>query len=175
MTFNALRERRTFSKLQEVLPPPNLVAVQKESFDWFLSEGLSETLADISPIEDFTGNLALLFEGHRFEEPKFDEEECKAKDLDYSRPLFVTVVFHNKETGEIKQQSVFMGDFPMMTEKGTFIINGTERVVVSQLVRSPGVYFDKSIDKTTDRDIFACKIIPARGAWLEFDNDKKDT
>ncbi|MGH2748928.1 MAG: DNA-directed RNA polymerase subunit beta [Actinomycetota bacterium] len=175
MTFNALRERRSFSKLVEVLPPPNLVAVQKESFDWFLSEGLAETLGDISPIEDFTGNLALLFERHRFEEAKFDEEECKAKDLDFSRPLFVTAVFHNKETGEIKQQSVFMGDFPMMTEKGTFIINGTERVVVSQLVRSPGVYFDKSVDKTTDKDIYACKIIPARGAWLEFDTDKRDT
>ena len=175
MTFNALRERRSFAKLTEVLPPPNLIAVQKDSFEWFLNQGLLETLNDISPIEDFTGNLALLFEGHRFEDPKFDEDECKAKDLDYSRPLFVTAVFHNKETGEIKQQSVFMGDFPMMTQKGTFIINGTERVVVSQLVRSPGVYFDHSVDKTTDKDIYACKIIPARGAWLEFDNDKKDT
>ncbi len=175
MTFNALRERRSFAKLEEVLPPPNLVAVQRESFDWFLNEGLAETMADISPIEDFTGNLALLFEGHRFEEAKFDEEECKAKDLDFSRPLFVTAVFHNKETGEIKQQNVFMGDFPMMTSKGTFIINGTERVVVSQLVRSPGVYFDHDVDKATDKDIYACKIIPARGAWLEFDNDKKDT
>jgi DNA-directed RNA polymerase subunit beta len=175
LTFNALRERRSFAKLEEVLPPPNLVSVQKESFDWFLNEGLADTLGDISPIEDFTGNLALLFEGHRFEEPKFDEDECKAKDLDYSRPLFVTATFANKETGEIKTQSVFMGDFPMMTGKGTFIINGTERVVVSQLVRSPGVYFDRSVDKTTDKDIFGCKIIPARGAWLEFDTDKRDT
>ena len=175
MSFNALRERRTFAKLGEVLPPPNLVAVQKESFEWFLNEGLADTLGDISPIEDFTGNLALLFEGHRFEEAKFDEDECKAKDLDFSRPLFVTATFANKETGEIKTQSVFMGDFPMMTSKGTFIINGTERVVVSQLVRSPGVYFDRSVDKTTDKDIFGCKIIPARGAWLEFDTDKRDT
>jgi DNA-directed RNA polymerase subunit beta len=171
---NALRERRTFSKLSEVLPPPNLLSVQRESFNWFLNKGLGETLRDISPIEDFTGNLALQFLNHRFEDPKFDEDECKEKDMTYSRPLFVTAAFINKETGEIKEQTVFMGDFPMMTDKGTFIINGTERVVVSQLVRSPGVYFDKSIDKTSDKDIYACKIIPARGAWLEFETDKKD-
>ncbi|MFN2588183.1 MAG: DNA-directed RNA polymerase subunit beta, partial [Actinomycetota bacterium] len=133
-----------------------------------------ETLRDISPVEDFTGNLALQFLSHRFEDPKFDEDECKEKDMTFSRPLFVTAAFINKETGEIKEQTVFMGDFPMMTDKGTFIINGTERVVVSQLVRSPGVYFDKSIDKTSDKDIFACKVIPARGAWLEFETDKKD-
>ncbi len=176
MPFNALRERRTFSKLQEVLPPPNLISVQKESFEWFLSEGLGEALKDISPIEDFTGNLALQFLGHEFKDPKFNEDECKEKDLDYSRPLFVTAAFINKETGEIKEQTVFMGDFPMMTEKGTFIINGTERVIVSQLVRSPGVYFDRTVDKTSpDKDIYSCKVIPARGAWLEFETDKKDT
>ncbi|MDQ3940200.1 MAG: DNA-directed RNA polymerase subunit beta, partial [Actinomycetota bacterium] len=174
MSSNALRDRRSFAKLAEVLPPPNLISVQKESFNWFLDQGLGETLRDISPVEDFTGNLALQFMSHRFEEPKFDEDECKEKDMTYSRPLFVTSAFINKETGEIKEQTVFMGDFPMMTEKGTFIINGTERVVVSQLVRSPGVYFDKSIDKTSDKDIYACKIIPARGAWLEFETDKKD-
>jgi DNA-directed RNA polymerase subunit beta len=172
---NAVRERRTFAKLEEVLPPPNLISVQRESFDWFLNEGLKETLRDISPIEDFTGNLALQFLDHRFEQPKFDEDECKEKDLDFSRPLFVTAAFINKETGEIKEQTVFMGDFPMMTEKGTFIINGTERVVVSQLVRSPGVYFDRDVDKTSDKDIFSCKLIPARGAWLEFETDKRDT
>jgi DNA-directed RNA polymerase subunit beta len=175
LSFNALRERRSFAKLTEVLPPPNLISVQKESFDWFISEGLGETLAEISPVEDFTGNLALQFLGHEFKDPKFDEDECKEKDMTFSRPLFVTAAFINKETGEIKEQTVFMGDFPMMTEKGTFIINGTERVVVSQLVRSPGVYFDRSIDKTSDKDIFSCKIIPARGAWLEFETDKKDT
>ena len=130
MSFNALRERRTFAKLQEVLPPPDLISVQKESFKWFLEEGLKDTLNDMSPIEDFTGNLALQFLSHRFEPPKFDEDECKEKDLDFSRPLFVTAAFINKETGEIKEQTVFMGDFPMMTDKGTFIINGTERVVV---------------------------------------------
>ncbi len=175
MSSNAVRERRTFAKLTEVLPPPNLISVQRESFDWFLDRGLGETLRDISPVEDFTGNLALQFVGHHFEDPKFDEDECKEKDMTFSRPLFVEAEFYNKETGEIKRQTVFMGDFPMMTEKGTFIINGTERVVVSQLVRSPGVYFDRSIDKTSDKDIFACKIIPARGAWLEFETDKKDT
>ena len=174
MSSNAVRERRTFAKLTEVLPPPNLISVQKESFDWFLNVGLGETLRDISPVEDFTGNLALQFVGHHFEEPKFDQDECREKDMTFSRPLFVESEFYNKETGEIKRQTVFMGDFPMMTDKGTFIINGTERVVVSQLVRSPGVYFDKSIDKTSDKDIYACKIIPARGAWLEFETDKKD-
>jgi DNA-directed RNA polymerase subunit beta len=171
---NVLRERHNFAKLAEVLPPPNLISVQKESFDWFINTGLGETLGEISPIADFTDNLALQFITHRFEPPKFDENECKEKDMTYARPLFVTSAFINKETGEIKEQTVFMGDFPMMTEKGTFIINGTERVVVSQLVRSPGVYFDHSIDKTSDKDIFACKIIPARGAWLEFETDKKD-
>src|SRR5919109_2688436 len=170
-----MRERRSFAKLEEVLPPPNLISVQRESFNWFLNEGLKETLNDISPIEDFTGNLALQFINHRFEEPKFNEDECKEKDMTFSRPLFVTAAFINKETGEIKEQTVFMGDFPMMTNKGTFIINGTERVVVSQLVRSPGVYFEKSIDKTSDKDIYSCKIIPARGAWLEFETDKRDT
>ncbi len=143
---NALRDRRSFAKLAEAHPLPNLISVQKESFDWFLNEGLGETLNDISPIEDFTGNLALQFIQHRFEDPKFDEDECKEKDMTFSRPLFVTAAFINKETGEIKEQTVFMGDFPMMTSKGTFIINGTERVVVSQLVRSPGVYFDRSVD-----------------------------
>jgi DNA-directed RNA polymerase subunit beta len=171
---NALRERRTFAKLDEVLQPPNLISVQKESFDWFIRTGLGETLKEISPVEDFTGNLALQFLSHEFKDPKFDEDECKEKDMTFSRPLFVTCAFINKETGEIKEQTVFMGDFPMMTETGTFIINGTERVVVSQLVRSPGVYFDKDIDKTTDKDIYTCKIIPARGAWLEFETDKKD-
>ena len=175
MPFNALRERRSFAKLEEVLPPPNLIEVQKESFNWFLREGLSGALKDISPVEDFTGNLALDFMKHEFKDPKFNEEECKEKDLDYSRPLFVTAAFINKETGEIKEQTVFMGDFPMMTEKGTFIINGTERVIVSQLVRSPGVYYDRAVDKTSpDKDVFSCKVIPARGAWLEFETDKKD-
>src|SRR5207248_526921 len=129
----------------------------------------------ISPIEDFTGNLALEFTEHRFEDPKHTVDECKEKDMTYSAPLFVTAQFMNKATGEIKEQTVFMGDFPMMTDKGTFVINGTERVVVSQLVRSPGVYFSKEPDKTSDKDLFVAKIIPSRGAWLEFEVDKRDT
>src|SRR5256884_6844402 len=157
------------------MPLPDLVAVQRDSFKWFLEEGIAETLTDISPIEDFTGSLKLELADPEFEPPKYSEEECKEKDMTFSAPLFVTATFMNKETGEIKEQTVFMGDFPMMTEKGTFVINGIERVVVSQLVRSPGVYFDRSLDKTSDREIFAAKVIPARGAWLEFETDKKDT
>ena len=168
------RERVSFARFPEILDLPDLLSIQRASFDTFLNEGLKETLRDISPIEDFTGNLQLEFTDHKFEDPKNSIEECKAKDLTYSQPLFVTTHFLNKETGEIKEQTVFMGDFPMMTPKGTFIINGTERVVVSQLVRSPGVYFDRSLDKTSDKEIFTVKVIPARGAWVEFETDKKD-
>ncbi|MCC5698028.1 DNA-directed RNA polymerase subunit beta, partial [Klebsiella pneumoniae] len=119
--------------------------------------------------------MSLSFSDPRFDEVKASVDECKDKDMTYSAPLFVTAEFTNHSTGEIKSQTVFMGDFPMMTDKGTFIINGTERVVVSQLVRSPGVYFDQSVDKTTDKDVYSVKIIPSRGAWLEFDVDKRDT
>jgi DNA-directed RNA polymerase subunit beta len=169
------RERVSFAKLDEVLPLPDLVGIQRESFDWLLSDGLAEVLKEISPIEDFTEQYQLSFRNHRFNEVKHSEEECKDKDMTYSAALFVEAEFVNKATGEIKEQEVFMGDFPMMTERGTFIINGTERVVVSQLVRSPGVYFDRSIDKTSDKDVYLAKIIPSRGAWLEFDVDKRDT
>jgi DNA-directed RNA polymerase subunit beta len=140
-----------------------------------MKEGMREVLEEISPIEDFTEQFQLFFGEHQFKEIKHSEEECKEKDMTYSAPLFVQAEFHNKVTGEFKGQEVFMGDFPMMTSKGTFIINGTERVVVSQLVRSPGVYFDRTIDKTSDKDIYLSKIIPSRGAWLEFDVDKRDT
>jgi len=169
------RQRLSFARFPEIQPVPDLIAIQRESFDWFLHEGLKETFRDMSPVEDFTGNLQLDFGEHRFDPPKHTVQECKEKDMTFSAPLFVTATFMNKETGEIKEQTVFMGDFPMMTEKGTFVINGTERVVVSQLVRSPGVYFDRSLDKTSDREIYAAKVIPARGAWLEFETDKKDT
>jgi DNA-directed RNA polymerase subunit beta len=168
------RRRLSFARFPEIQPVPDLIAIQRDSFRWFLTEGLKETFRDMSPVEDFTGNLQLDFGEHRFDEPKHTVAECKEKDMTFSAPLFVTATFMNKETGEIKEQTVFMGDFPMMTDKGTFIINGTERVVVSQLVRSPGVYFDRSLDKTSDREIFAAKVIPARGAWLEFETDKKD-
>ncbi len=170
-----IRPRRTFAKIPEVKPVPNLIAVQMDSYDWFLGEGLAEVFRDISPIEDFTGNLQVEFGEHHLEKPKYDVEDCKEKDMTYSAPLFVTVRFINRETGEIKEQVVFMGDFPLMSDRGTFIINGTERVVVSQLVRSPGVYFDSEMDKTSDKELFFSKIIPSRGAWLEFETDKKDT
>ncbi len=170
-----VRDRVSFAKIDEVLPLPDLVGIQRESFDWLLAEGLKEVLEEVSPIEDFTEQFQLHFGTHTFKGQKFSEEECKDKDQTFSRPLFVEAMFVNKATGEIKEQEVFMGDFPMMTERGTFIINGTERVVVSQLVRSPGVYFSREPDKTSDRDVYIAKIIPSRGAWLEFDVDKKDT
>jgi len=168
------RVRRSFAKIPEVLEVPNLIALQTTSFDWFLNEGLRDTFRDISPIEDFTGTLAVEFGAHEFGEPKYSVEECKEKDMSYQAPLFVDVRFINKETGEIKEQSVFMGDFPLMTDRGTFVINGTERVVVSQLVRSPGVYYAEELDKTSDKIIHTAKVIPARGAWLELETDRRD-
>jgi DNA-directed RNA polymerase subunit beta len=171
----ARSNRLSFAKLPEVQPVPDLLAVQRDSFELFLESGLRQMFEEVSPIEDFTGNLALELTDHRFGDPIESIEEAKDRDSNYSKPLFVTARFLNRETGEIKEQQVFLGDFPMMTDNGTFIINGTERVVVSQLVRSPGVYYDVSIDKTSDRDLYSGKIIPGRGAWLEFDVDKKET
>jgi DNA-directed RNA polymerase subunit beta len=171
----ASRERLSFSGLPEVLELPDLIAVQRQSFNHFIEEGIAEVLADISPIEDFTGTLKLELADHVFDPPKHTEDECREKDMTYARPLFVTARFMNAATGEIKEQTVFMGDFPMMTDRGTFIINGTERIVVSQLVRSPGVYFGINPDKTQpEKDIVDAKMIPGRGAWLEFEVDKKD-
>ena len=188
--------RPSFAKIREPLGVPNLLALQTASFDWLLgndrwrarvaaalaegrkdvpaSSGLEEIFEEISPIEDFAGSMSLSFRDHRFEPPKYTATQCAENDFTYAAPLFVTAEFMNNETGEIKSQTVFMGEFPLMTDRGTFLINGTERVVVSQLVRSPGVYFDRSIDKTSDKDIFSTKIIPSRGAWLEFEVDKKD-
>ena len=171
----ASRERLSFSKLREVKELPNLIEVQTDSFRWFLEDGVAEVLRDISPIEDFTGQLKLELTDHVFDPPKHSEDECRERDMTYARPLFVTARFMNAQTGEIKEQTVFMGDFPMMTDRGTFIINGTERIVVSQLVRSPGVYFGVTPDKTApEREVIDAKIIPSRGAWLEFEVDKKD-
>jgi DNA-directed RNA polymerase subunit beta len=170
----AAPERLSFRKIPESLPLPDLIAIQRTSFDWLLQRGLRETLDEISPIEDYQQVMKLYFRDHRFEEPKYTVDECRDKDMTYSAPLFVQAEFHNTATGEIKAQTVFMGDFPLMTDKGTFIINGTERVVVSQLVRSPGVYFDSEPDKTSDKELYNCKVIPGRGAWLEFDTDKRD-
>jgi DNA-directed RNA polymerase subunit beta len=176
VTSTAAGERLSFARIREALPLDDLdlVAVQRDSFDWLLEHGLTEVFDEISPIEDSQGRMALGFLNHRFEDPKHTVEECKEKDYTYSRPLFVDAEFLNRDDGTIKVQTVFMGDFPVMTDRGTFVVNGTERVVVSQLVRSPGVYFDRSIEKTTGRDVFACKVIPARGAWLEFEVDKRD-
>jgi DNA-directed RNA polymerase subunit beta len=171
----ARTERLSFAKIPEVLPLPDLLSVQHDSFTWFLERGLREIFEEVSPIEDFTGSLALELTDHRFDQPTLTIDEAKERDSNYSRPLFVTARFVNRQTGEIKEQQVFLGDFPMMTPNGTFIINGTERVVVSQLVRSPGVYFDQALDKTSDRFIYTAKVIPGRGAWLEFDIDKKGT
>lgn len=185
--------RISFAKLREPLEVPGLLDVQIDSFEWLVGSeqwrtkatargdlanpvgGLEEVLAELSPIEDFSGSMSLSFSDPRFDEVKAPVDECKDKDMTYAAPLFVTAEFINNNTGEIKSQTVFMGDFPMMTDKGTFIINGTERVVVSQLVRSPGVYFDSSIDKATEKDLHSVKVIPGRGAWLEFDVDKRDT
>jgi DNA-directed RNA polymerase subunit beta len=169
------RDRVSFSRIPEVLPLPDLIGIQRESFEWLLKDGLAEVLSEVSPIEDFTETYQLIFGKHQFKDIKYSVEECKDRDMTYAAPLFVEAQFINKETGEIKEQEVFMGDFPMMTDKGTFVINGTERVVVSQLVRSPGVYFSKELDKTSDKDIYIAKVIPSRGAWLEFEVDKRDT
>jgi len=167
--------RLSFAKIPKVLDIPDLLIVQKDSFTWFIEEGLKDILQEISPIEDFSGRFSLEFLNHFFEEPLKSLEECKITDSTYSRPLYVTAQFLDRETGQIKQQTVFLGDFPIMSDTGTFIINGTERVIVSQLVRSPGVYFSQEIDKTSDKEIFIGKMIPGRGAWLEFDTDKRDT
>jgi DNA-directed RNA polymerase subunit beta len=182
--------RTSFAKIREPLEVPNLLALQTESFDWLVGNdawkarvandptaqsGLEEILNELSPIEDFSGSMSLSFSNPRFEDVKASIEECKDKDMTYAAPLFVTAEFTNNQTGEIKSQTVFMGDFPVMTRKGTFIINGTERVVVSQLVRSPGVYFDRTLDKASDVDVYSVKVIPGRGAWLEFDIDKRST
>ena len=187
-TVPGARERISFAKIREPIEVPSLLSVQLDSYDWLVDNkggrsaypdggpsGLEDVLTEISPIEDFNGTMSLSFSDPTFEPVKASEEECKEKDQTYAAPLFVTAEFMNHETGEIKSQTVFMGDFPVMTPRGTFIINGTERVVVSQLVRSPGVYFDSTTDKVADREVLGCKVIPSRGAWLEFDIDKRET
>ncbi|NNG66262.1 DNA-directed RNA polymerase subunit beta [Caldanaerobacter subterraneus] len=168
------RTRMSFAKIDEVLEIPDLIEVQKKSYQWFLEEGLKEVFQEISPIESFTGNLALEFVDYRLENnPKYSVEECKDRDTTYAAPLKVKVRLTNRETGEIKESEVFMGDLPLMTDKGTFIINGAERVIVSQLVRSPGVYYDQQFDKFGKKLIFAT-VIPNRGAWLEYEEDSND-
>jgi DNA-directed RNA polymerase subunit beta len=167
----ARRARKTFSRLKHVLDLPNLIDIQKASFSWFMEEGLQETIDDISPIEDYTGTLAVEFGKYEFGEAPVSIKECREKDLTYQVPLSMTVRFVNKDTGEIREQTVFMGDFPMMTKWGTFIINGTERVIVTQLVRSPGAYLMEPKDPT--KQVFVANLMPSRGSWLELEIDKK--
>ena len=168
------RNRRSFAKIPDVMDVPNLIAIQTDSFKWFMSEGLDQAFQDIAPIENNTKDMCVEFGDHRFGDPKYTVDECKEKDVSYQAPLYVEIRYINRETGEIKEQEVFMGDFPRMTNRGTFIINGTERVVVSQLVRSPGVYFGSERDKASDKTLYNAKVIPSRGAWLEFETDKRD-
>ncbi len=171
---NGKSSRMSFSKIPEVLPIPDLIEIQTKSYERFVKEGLREVLKDISPITDYSENLVLEFSDYHISDtPKYDVEKCKIRDVNYAAPLKVQVRLINKETGEVKVQEVFMGDFPLMTEKGTFIINGAERVIVSQLVRSPGVYYDSNKDKT-GKDLFNATVIPNRGAWLELETDSND-
>src|SRR5436309_1099476 len=167
--------RKSYARIDEKLPIPNLIELQLDSFNWFLEKGLRELFDEISPIKDFTGKvMELQFLDYEFGPPKYTELECRTKDLTYSKPLYVNVELLIKETGEIQRQRVYMGDFPTMTDQGTFVINGAERVVVSQLVRSPGVYYSELEDPTTGRMLFSAKVIPNRGAWLEFETNNKD-
>ena len=171
--YGRYRQRRSYARISEVLDLPNLIEIQTASYDWFLEEGLREMFADISPIEDFSGNFSLEFIDYSLGESKYPVEESKERDVTYSAPLRVKVRLINNQTGEVKEQEVFMGDFPLMTETGTFIINGAERVIVSQLVRSPSVYYNEKFDKNGKRGI-AATVIPNRGAWLEFETDARD-
>ena len=167
--------RKNFARHEEVMAMPNLLEIQKKSYQWFLDTGLREVFADVASIGDYAGNLELSFIDYSMDEkPKYDVEECKARDATYAAPMKVSVRLHNKETGEIKEQEIFMGDFPLMTHSGTFVINGAERVVVSQIVRSPGVYYGKEIDIKTDLPILTSTVIPYRGAWLEYETDANE-
>src|SRR4051794_399077 len=175
MRLSAAATRIRYARIPEVLPIPNLIELQLDSFKWFVDKGLRELFDEISPIKDFTGKvMELQFLDYEFGPPKYTELECRTKDLTFSRPLYVNVELLIKETGEIQRQRVYMGDFPWMTDMGTFVINGAERVVVSQLVRSPGVYYSETEDPASGRMLFSAKVIPNRGAWLEFETNNKD-
>ena len=166
--------RKTFARIGDFIDIPNLIQVQKDSYDWFVNEGLGEVLRDISPIEDYTGNLVLEFFDYYMEkETKYSLEEAKERDTTYSTRLHVKVRLINRETGEIKEQEIYLGDFPLMTDSGTFVINGAERVVVSQLVRSPGCYYESDYDKT-GKKLYKATVMPIRGAWLEYETDGND-
>ena len=167
--------RKTFSKIGDFIEMPNLIKVQKDSYDWFLNEGLGEVLREVSPIEDYSNNLVLDFlDYHMDEKPKYSLEEAKERDATYSKKLHVNVRLFNRETGEIKEQEIYLGDFPIMTDTGSFVINGAERVVVSQLVRSPSCYYADSLDTKTGKKLFTSTVMPLRGAWLEYETDNND-
>ena len=171
---NGRTSRMSFSRINEVIGMPNLIEIQKNSYNWFLDEGLREVFHDIDAIEDYTGNLSLEFVDYRLDKhPKYTIKECKERDATYAAPLYVTARLLNKSTGEVKEQEIFMGDFPLMTDSGTFISNGAERVIVSQLVRSPGVFYASSKDRT-GKDLFTATMNPNRGAWLEYETDSSD-
>ena len=168
-------ERKSYAKYQEILQMPNLLKIQKDSYNWFLNEGLREVFHDVAAITDYTGKLELSFLDYSLDEkPKYTIEECKERDATYAKPIKVRVRLLNKETGEIKDQEIFMGDFPLMTNGGTFVINGAERVIVSQIVRSPGMYYGDTVDKA-EQHTYTATVIPYRGAWLEYETDQQNT
>ena len=175
ITSNSSKMRVTYQRQKEVLEMPNLIEVQKDSYEWFLREGLKEVFDDISPITDYSGQLSLEFIDFQLcrDEVKYNIEKCKERDATYAAPLKVKVRFYNKANDEISVHEIFMGDLPLMTDTGTFVINGAERVIVSQLVRSPGIYYDITKAKF-GKELYACTVIPNRGAWLEYETDAND-
>ena len=173
--FGDYRERRSYAKTKNAIELNNLLEIQKKSYDWFMTEGISEVFEDIFPVESFTGNLTLEFGEYSFDEPRYSIKGCKDRYATYAAPLKVQARLFNQETGEVKEQEIYLGDMPIMTESGTFVINGAERVIVSQLVRSPSVYFGREIDKKNGKLIITSQIIPTRGTWLEYETDARDT
>lgn len=167
------RQRRNFSRIRNSYELKGLLEIQKKSYNWFIETGIKEVLQDFSPVENFSGTLRVEFGDYHFDEPRYSIRESKNRETTYSAPLRVEVRLFNQETGEVKEQEIFMGDMPIMTESGTFVINGAERVIVSQLVRSPSVYFNREIDKN-GRELITSQIIPTRGTWLEFESDARD-
>lgn len=166
--------RKNFARHEEVMPMPNLLEIQKTSYQWFLDTGLREVFADVGAITDYQGNLELTFIDYKMDEaPKYDVEECKARDATYAAPIKVKVQLRNTQNNQINEQEIFMGDFPIMTNSGTFVINGAERVIVSQIVRSPGMYYTREVDKA-DNKTYSTTVIPGRGAWLEYETDLSD-
>ena len=172
--FGDYRERRSYAKTKNAIELSNLLEIQKKSYDWFITEGIKEVFEDIFPVESFTGNLTLEFGDYTFDEPRYSIKGCKDRYATYAAPIKVEARLFNQETGEVKEQEIYLGDMPIMTESGTFIINGAERVIVSQLVRSPSCYYSREIDKKNGKHIITSQIIPTRGTWLEYETDARD-